>query len=696
MVARRIAWPAGLVLLWGALIFCKLISLQVVHHREYVKKASERQIEKVEIQAPRGAILDRAGRPLAMSVPTESVSVDPRNVPSLELGSDLLARELHLDPAALYKRLKLARANHRGFFRVKQDLTLQEVEDLRNLQLDWIHIDSGSQRHYPNGTLAAHVLGGVDFKEVGNGGIEKALEADLRGQPGMARILMDVKRRAVAELTASPARPGATITLTIDERLQFVAQREIAAAVAEHGAVSGSVVVMNPYDGQILALASYPTYDPNEPPVTEEEVAARANHATAVPFEPGSVFKVITLSAALETTNLRPESPINCHGGVLTLFGRTIHDSHAGFGILPMAMVLAHSSNIGAIEIGLQVGRESMYNYVRKFGFGQKTGVPLPGESKGRLRPLTKWGSTSLASMAMGQEVSVTTLQLAQAAAVVANGGLLVKPRLVLKKGDQAPPVEPPVRALRPETAITMRQMMEGVVLNGTGRGARIAGYTVGGKTGSAQIFDYATRHYTHTYNGSFMGIAPLTNPAVVVVVTLNGTHGTSGFGGAAAAPVFKAVATEALRILDVPKDVPDQQTPTLVAKNEVTDDLAIADLGSGPNILEDPEDEDQTAEPRRQAEAKPAPVATAGTQPGKSQPNAVAAGTQPGAPAEGASAAATVPNFKGMTLRAVLTEATARGISVQPDGSGVARVQDPPPGAVLHQGERIRVQFAR
>jgi hypothetical protein len=192
------------------------------------------------------------------------------------------------------------------------------------------------------------------------------------------------------------------------------------------------------------------------------------------------------------------------------------------------------------------------------------------------------------------------------------------------------------------------------------------------------------------------MGIAPLTNPAVVVVVTLNGTHGTSGFGGAAAAPVFKAVATEALRILDVPKDVPDQQTPTLVAKNEVTDDLAIADLGSGPNILEDPEDEDQTAEPRRQAEAKPAPVAAVRTQPGKSQPNAVAAGTQPGAPAEGASAAATVPNFKGMTLRAVLTEATARGISVQPDGSGVARVQDPPPGAVLHQGERIRVQFAR
>jgi len=221
------------------------------------------------------------------------------------------------------------------------------------------------------------------------------------------------------------------------------------------------------------------------------------------------------------------------------------------------------------------------------------------------------------------------------------------------------------VRVIRPETAIKMRRMMEGVVLEGTGKGARLEGYTAGGKTGSAQIYDYAGRHYTHTYNGSFMGFAPLTNPAVVVVVTLNGTHGLAGFGGAAAAPVFRAVATEALRILDVPKDLPDvQAAPILIAKNEAIDDLAIADLGSKqPNILEDPDDDD------RSAAAKPAaPV-----------------------PAQAA-----VPNFQGMSLRAVLAEAAARGLTVQPDGSGIARVQDPPAGAVLHAGERIRVQFAR
>jgi cell division protein FtsI (penicillin-binding protein 3) len=401
--------------------------------------------------------------------------------------------------------------------------------------------------------------------------------------------------------------------------------------------------------------------------------AGRANHATGVSFEPGSVFKVITLSAALETTSLGPESMINCHGGVLTLFTRTIHDSHGGMGIVPMRDVLAHSSNIGAIEIGLQVGREHMYDYVRRFGFGQKTGITLPGEDKGRLRRLALWGATSLASISMGQEISVTTLQLAQAASVVANGGLLVKPRLVLKNAGQATSPAPPVRAIQPETAIKMRQMMEGVVLVGTGKGARLEGYTAGGKTGSAQIYDYAAHHYTHTYNGTFMGFAPLTNPAVVVVVTLNGTHGQAGFGGAAAAPVFRAVATEALRILDVPKDLPDRQpaTPTLIAKNQAMDDLAIADLGSKqPNILEDPEDEDAAAAPA------PAPAAANSAAPAAKQ--------------------SAVPNFRGMSLRAVLSEAAARGLTVQPDGSGIARVQDPPAGAVLHAGERIRVQFAR
>jgi cell division protein FtsI (penicillin-binding protein 3) len=688
MVERRLIWLAGIVLVWGGAIFAKLVTLQVVHHQEYVKKARARQEEVVQLRAQRGAILDRTGHPLAMSVPTEAVSVDPRNVPSIGLDSDLLARQLHLPPAELFSRLQAAHDERRGFYLIKKDLTPQEAEDVRNLKADWIHVDDASERHYPNNQLAAHLLGGVDFEEKGNGGIEKALEPQLHGTPGRADILTDVHHHGIFELVSNQAQAGVAVTLTIDERLQFVAEREVAAAVKEHGAVSGSVVVMNPYNGEILALASYPTFDPNIPPTTQEEVEARSNHAVGVPFEPGSCFKVITLAAALETTRLRPESSINCHGGVLSGLpgGRVIHDSHTGMGVVPMVDVLAHSSNVGAIEVGRTVGRENLYNYVRRFGFGDKTGIPLPGESKGRVRGLPKWGSTSLESVSMGQEVSVTTLQLARAVSVIANGGLLVQPRLVMKMGEQAPPMEPPVRAIKPETAITMRQMMEAVVLYGTGKTARVPGYTTGGKTGTAQIFDFATKRYTHTYNGSFMGFAPVTNPAVIAVVTLNGTRGNLGFGAEVAIPTWKAVVAEALRILDVPKDLPDTpETPTQIAQNQKdagVNDLAIADLGSDrPNILLDTDD-DEAAAPKAIAFVGPIAPGATPTAPAPAAPPAPVAGT--------------VPNFKGMTLRAVLTAAAAKGLPIQPDGTGVARLQSPPPGAVLHQGERIRVQFAR
>jgi cell division protein FtsI (penicillin-binding protein 3) len=658
MVERRLAWLAGIVLIWGGAIFFNIISLQVVHHREYSKLATERQVVAVEIPAPRGTIFDRTGQPLAMSLPTESVSIDPLRAPDLGVASELLALVLHLDRTALYGKMKWARDNHHGFLWVKRQIGNQEAQNLRNLRLEWIHIQDESQRHYPKGTLAAHVLGSVDFEERGNAGIEQVLDVELRGQPGQAHMLEDVHRRRIDAQSASDMKPGTPLTLTIDERIQFVAEREIAAAVDAHHAQSGSVVVMNPYNGEILAMASYPTYDPNLPPRPGEDKASRLNHAISVPFEPGSVFKVITLSAALETTDLQPTSMINCLRGAITLFGRTIHEAHGGYGTIPMAMVLAKSSNIGAIQIGMRVGQANMHQYVRRFGFGRKSGIPLPGESSGKVRQLARWSKASLPSMSMGQEISVTTLQLAQAAAVVANGGLLVKPRLVLKKGGQTVPADQPVRVLKPETAITMRQMMEGVVMpGGTGTKARLEGYTSGGKTGSAQIYDPVARHYTHSYNGSFMGFAPLTNPAMVAVVTLNGTHGTAGFGGQAAAPVFHAVLTEALRVLDVPKDLPDQTPARTAVSNEETADLAISDIGSGqPNILEDADEDEQPDQP----------------------------------------AGPTVPNFRGMTMRAVLAEAAAKGLTVLPDGSGVARVQNPPPGSTLHQGERIRVEFAR
>jgi cell division protein FtsI (penicillin-binding protein 3) len=662
MGERRLQWLAGIVVLWGAAILWNLVKLEVFHHKEYVRIARRSQEIEIPLPAPRGPILDRSGQPMAMSVPVEKVTVNPLKLPDLTVAADLLALVLHLNRVELYGRMLDAQAGGRGYLVVKPKITFEEGQNLRALKLEWVDIDRKSERHYPGGSLAAHVLGSVDFNEKGNAGVEKSQEADLVGAAGSVRLLTDVKRRGIDSKVGSDARPGLPVTLTIDERLQFIAERELAAAVEAHHAQTGSVVVMNPQNGDILALASYPTYDPNTPPMEGDNPIGRQNHAVSVPFEPGSVFKVITLSAALETTKLTPDSLIDCHGGVLTLYGRTIHDSHygaRGLGVLPMSMVLAHSSNIGAIEVGLRVGQANMYDYVRRFGFGQRTGVPLPAESPGKLRKLQNWRSASLPSISMGQEVSVTTLQLAQAGSVIANGGLLVRPRLILKRGGQAIPPATPVRIIRPETAITMRQMMEGVVLYGTGKlVAKLQGYSSGGKTGSAQIFDTATHHYGHSYNGSFMGFSPVTNPSIVVVATVNGTHGESGFGGPTAGPVFRAVTTEALRLLDVPKDLPEQEVKplVLVADNmDSADDLADASLGSGePNILDDPEDD-----------ANP-----------------------PNAPR--------VPNFRGMTMRAVLAAAASQGLTVLPAGSGVARLQQPAAGSILHEGERIRVRFAR
>jgi len=660
--SRRLTWVAGGALLWLVLILAKLVSLQVIHHGAYARLARQQQELRVEIPAPRGPIFDRSGQPLAISVPMESVFVNPLRVPDMGVASELMGRILSLDAGELRNRMRWAYDHQRGFLWVKRKITHTEAEELRSLHLEWIEFQTESQRHYPNGKLAAHVLGSVDHDERGNGGLELSLDGELRGYAGSELMLTDVKRRGIDSQLATEAHAGTPLTLTIDSRIQFAAERELAKGVEAHHARSGSIMVMNPYNGEILALANYPTFDPNEPPKPGEDPFRRFNLAVSVPFEPGSVFKVVTLSAALETTNLRPDSPINCYHGVLRLPGRVIHEAHGGYGTLTMAQVLEKSSNIGAIQIGFRVGAQNMYDYVRRFGFGSPAGAGLPAESGGLIRKLKRWGKTSLASVSMGHEVSTTSIQLARACAVIANGGLLVTPKLILKEGNELTPTEPAKRILRPETAITMRQLMEGVVLRGTARGrAKLEGYTSGGKTGTAQIFDVKTHHYTHQYNGSFMGFAPVTNPAFIIVVTLNGTSGTSGYGAGAAAPVFKAVATEALRVLDVPKDLPEASPEKEEAAPPETDDLSIADLGSSePNIMEE--------------------VAA-------SQSGAVSALEETGPK---------VPNFRGKTVRAVVEEASAMGLPLLVDGSGIARAQIPAPGAVLPAGERVRVEFAR
>jgi len=679
VAVKRLACFGGIMLLWGGLIFAKLIDLEVIRHGEMARRARHQQEQQVIIPSRRGTIFDRTGEVLAESVWRDSVYINPLKVRDLQVAAGLLSGILQLDRGELYNRMQSSVARKKGYLLVAHRIDAAQAESLRSLHLEYIQFDQEGRRSYPDEAGAAHVVGSVRSTGKGEWGLEKSQDKELSGTPGKQRLLKDGLGRAIESEVEAPAQPGTSITISIDERIQFAAENALKEAVVDAHAETGSAVVMDPVHGDILAMASYPAIDPSNPPKPPrpgEISQAWSNHAASVPFEPGSVFKVITLSTALETTNLRPDSPINCGNGVLHIAGRTIHEAHGGYGTIPMAMVLAKSSNIGAIQIGLKVGEAHMYEYLQRFGIGARTGVGLPAESSGRLRKLARWNKLStLASVSMGHEVGVTTLQLAQVCAAVANGGLLVKPRIILKKGDQPVALEAPHRILKPETAITMRQMMEGVVLFGTGKRAKLDGYSTGGKTGSAQIYDFKSKHYTHSYNASFMGFAPVTNPAIVVVVTVNGTHGTSGFGGAVAAPVFKKVAAEALRVLDVPRDLPDA-TPEEAPQTQVAElnDAAIPDLSS-------PEPAMQQAETEPGADIEPR---------SDTEPRASASGTAP--KPDGPQ----VPNFGGLSKREVVQQAEAQGIQVDLVGNGQASRQAPPPGSPLHPGERILVEFDR
>jgi cell division protein FtsI (penicillin-binding protein 3) len=729
---RRLHWLLWILLTWVGAIFVRLVWLQVIQHDDLLRAAQQQQQRYVEVPALRGAILDRSGQPLAKSLPSESICVNPQKIPDPEVAADLLSRVLDLNRPKLLGKIQEACLRHSGFLWIKRKVSAEEAARVRSLKLDWVEFRPELRRFYPHGTLAAHVLGSVgmvseDSVERGTAGIEASFEDDLAGTPGRARVFTDVKQNPYDSVIAREPDPGANLTLTIDPNLQYDAEKELAKAIEASGAKTGSVVALNPTTGDILAMANYPSYDPNQTPGPGEQEGARSNLAITTPFEPGSVFKVITLSAALETTNLTPDTIINCGNGTIKLFGRVIHD-HNSYSALSMADVLAKSSNIGAIQIGLKVGDRKLYNYVRKFGFGRKTGIELPGESPGMLRRVEQWEPSSIGSVAMGHEVGATSIQLALAGAVIANGGLLVKPRLVLarqKPGEAEERYAPerPTRVIAPETAIKMRRMMEGVVLHGTGKGhANLIGYTSGGKTGSAQIYDFKAHAYTHHYNASFLGFAPVANPQIVIAVTLVGTSGGgAGYGGPVAGPVFRGVATSALRMLDVPKDLPDSLLRVTRAEPADDNDLAIAGLSGPP--LESPAAEAAPAGPlvAHNADAVRSHSETAHNADAAGSNLAIAHNADavrsrsvssvtpppvladsPAPAGESAEdrrpflAGPKVPDFHGMTQRAVFEESAARGLKLEVLGNGLARTQDPPPGAVLPAGARVRVQFAR
>lgn len=656
---------------WALLILLRLIDLQVFSHQELALRASHQQDELVHIQAHRGAIFDRDGNYLAISSPTRTVIVDPVRIPNKALAASLVGKTLGLDPKELLDDFETAAQSkrHYGYLVVARHVSPDKAAQLADLKLDWLTIQDDSMRNYPNGNLAAHVLGDVNSRGKGSAGIELKLNSVLAGKPGLERLQVDVQQVGYQSEILKQPEPGENIGLTIDSAIQQVAQTALKDAVVREHANHGSVVAINPHNGAILALANYPTYNPNKPIPAGEHPHGREDYAVVAPYEPGSVFKIITLAAALETTNLRPGTMIPTGGGVLTLFGRTIHDAESHANSLSMAQVLAKSSNVGAVRIGMEVGARNMYDYMRRFGVGQSTGIELPAESSGMLRPLDRWGRTSLASVSFGYEVTTTTVQLARIGSVIANGGYLVHPHLVAWTQTPGGPKEykhfPPLkRVLKAKTAATMRQMMHGVVMpGGTGEHLHLVGYSLAGKTGTAQIFDFAKRRYTHTYNGSFLGFAPMDDPAILVVVTVSGGRGYKGFGAWAAGPPFQTIADAAMRLLEVRRDVPQEveelEEKQLAEEAKLKDKHPVLDVDDNPF-------EGLGSEPEQNLLASVPPGSTK------------------------------VPDFTGKTVQGVMEEAARDGLQVELFGDGLARAQEPPPGAPLPRGEHVRVRFAR
>jgi cell division protein FtsI (penicillin-binding protein 3) len=664
-----------LTILLFAAVLGRLGYLQLFRHSEYLAKAQRQQQHVIEITPKRGAIYDRNMHPLAMSIPVDSAFAVPSELGDQQLAARLLSGVLGIPREVLEARLE---SSH-SFVWIVRKLPPDKKEAVEALNLKGVYFQKENQRIYPKRDLASHVLGFVDLDEKGLGGIEHELDAQIRGKSEKIIVMADARQRWFDGGEAQRER-GANVILTLDEKIQYIAERELAVAIGKTHAMAGTVMVMNPNNGEILALANWPKFNPNA--ANESTAEARMNRAVTALYEPGSTFKLITLAAAFDQGITTPGEVFDCENGAVYVAGHRIRD-HKPFGMLNVAAILAQSSDVGAIKIALRLGAPKFYDYIRAFGFGQLTGVDLPGESKGILRRLENWSAISIGSISMGQEVGVTPIQLISAVSAIANGGMLYKPHVIaeLRRGEYVLPAEgvltpaEPRRVIHPETAATLRRLMEGVVLNGTGPLARLDGWTAAGKTGSAQKIDPATGRYSATQLiASFTGFAPISNPAVTILVSLDSPVGEHE-GGQVAAPVFKRIAEQVLPYLDVPRDVPIG--PRLVQaayKNRAVSDSS---------ALEDFTPEDFSGQPDRLPAEAPATKSKAGL----SRTPSVTVAVDDGGDIQ-------VPEFSGKTMRDVTEICLRLGLDPVLIGSSLATNQTPGAGAKVRRGAKITVQF--
>jgi cell division protein FtsI/penicillin-binding protein 2 len=676
----RLLIVAGVALLWATAVFGRLGYLQLYRHRDYLLRAQRQQQRIIEISPKRGAIYDRNMHALAMSIKVDSAFAIPNEIKDKPLAAQLLSGVLGLPADLVESRLD----SSQNFVWIERKLTPEKSEAITALNLKGVYTQAENKRFYPKADLASHVLGFVDVDEKGLGGIEYALDSQIRGKSEKIVMMADAHQKWFDGAEARRDR-GANVVLTLDEKIQYIAERELAAAINKTHALAGTVVVMNPNNGELLAVANWPTFDPNAASAgTPAEF--RMNRAVSALYEPGSTFKLITLAAAFDQGITSPDEVFDCENGAIYVAGHKIHD-HKRFGMLTVADILALSSDVGAIKIAERLGAPKFYDYIHAFGFGTPTGIDLPGESRGLLRPLANWSPISIGAISMGQEVGVTPLQLISAVSAIANGGMLYKPHIVgeVRHGDTVLPREgtmvasEPRRVIQPETAATLRRLMEGVVLNGTGKLARLDGWTSAGKTGSAQKIDPNTGRYSPTQLiASFTGFAPINNPAVTILVSLDSPIGLHE-GGMVAAPVFKRVAEQVLPYLDVSPDVPvnERLVQATYKKQAQSDAENLEDFTPSDLLLlpEQPEPASSSAETH----------STSNLNPGSHLTLAVTADED---------TEISIPDFSGKTMRDVTEMCLRLGLDPVLVGTNLATEQTPAAGSQVRRGSRITVQF--
>jgi cell division protein FtsI (penicillin-binding protein 3) len=666
---RRALWIASALCVWMFVIMGRLAWLQVARHEHYSERAALNQRKEVKVVAARGPIVDREERELAVSAIADSVYVDLKQLKEAdrERAASALSPLLGFDQSELLKRL----TGDSSFLWLKRKLdpeTSRAVSEVvAKNGLRGVAIQKESQRFYPNDSLAASVVGYVDSYDNGLAGVEQKYDDLLSGKAGEIAFDRDASGRPYNR-SEIPAVNGAQVVLTIDAVLQHRVEVLLDEAMRMTRAKGAGAIVMDPKTGEILALANIPTFNPNERPEGAND-SSRANRAIGWPYEPGSVFKIVTYSAAFEEGLFEPDDMINCGGGQITIGKRVIRDTHA-YGALTVEDAFAKSSNGGAIRIAMRLGREKFFEYISRFGFGRKTGVELPGESRGIVNPLEDWRIDSIGSVAIGQEVSVTLLQIVAAVGAIANRGVWVKPHVVKKvvAQDGRALYEPKIetrQVVSERTAQMMVRIMERVVTHGTARHAiNLAGYSVAGKTGTPQKVENGRMSRTK-YMPSFAGFVPAADPRLAIVVMVDEPEGNHQ-GGSVAAPVFNLIAEAALGDYVIP---PDDKAfrDSLAALSKEYESEGGEDQWSG---IENGESRIEDRGSKIEAVNNLRPPILDGAQ------------------------VFVMPDFRGRGVRAVTQACAQMNLVISVHGSGLAFRQSPAAGSKVRAGGTCKVEF--